>query len=124
MTKVKSYYPKDPNAEREAAQYERPIASREYILEIVRAHRGPCTRERLIHELGFTDEIDIEALRRRLNAMVRDGQLVLNRREGYLAVNERDLVRGRIIAHPDGFGFLHPDEAGDDLFVSPKQMRA
>lgn len=114
----------DPFFDREAARYEQPIASREYLLRVIEEHEGPCTLERLIDLLNLDQPESQEALRRRLKAMVRDGQLVLNRKEGYLPVNERDLVRGRIIAHPDGFGFLHPDEGGDDLFIPPKQMRA
>ena len=39
-----------------------------------------------------------------------------------------DLVRGRVIAHRDGYGFLSPEEAsddsGDDFFLSPREMRA
>ncbi len=64
-----------------------------------------------------------EGVSRRLSAMVRDGQLVQNRRGGYLPVDEKHLIRGRVIAHADGFGFLVPDEGGDDLFLSAKQMR-
>jgi ribonuclease R len=115
---------KDPHAEREAQRYSKPIASREHILELVKQHKGPCTAERLTELLHLDDPESVDALRRRLIAMVRDGQLVLNRREGYLPVNERDLVRGRVIAHADGFGFLHPDEGGEDLFIPAQQMRA
>ncbi|HHO58871.1 MAG TPA: VacB/RNase II family 3'-5' exoribonuclease, partial [Thiotrichales bacterium] len=64
-----------------------------------------------------------EGVSRRLGAMVRDGQLVRNRRGGFLPVDEKHLIKGHVIAHPDGFGFLVPDEGGDDLFLSGKQMR-
>ncbi|HEX7027726.1 MAG TPA: ribonuclease R, partial [Gammaproteobacteria bacterium] len=124
MTKKHLIPSEDPFYDREAARYEQPIASREYLLRVIESHQGPCTLERLIELLNIGQLESQEALRRRLNAMVRDGQLVLNRKEGYLPVNERDLVRGRVIAHPDGFGFLHPDDGGDDLFIPPKQMRA
>jgi ribonuclease R len=56
--------------------------------------------------------------------MVRDGQLLRNRREAFCLVNKRDLVAGRVIGHPDGFGFLKPDDGGDDLYLYPKEMRA
>jgi ribonuclease R len=55
--------------------------------------------------------------------MVRDGQLVRNRRDAYCLVNKRDLIAGRVIGHPDGFGFVKPDEGGDDLYLYPKEMR-
>ncbi len=120
----KNKHIEDPHAEREAQRYSNPIPSREYILDAVRNHKGPCTFERLLELLGLNTPEQRDALERRLSAMVRDGQLLLNRRDGYVPVNERDLVRGRVIAHPDGFGFLRPDEGGEDLFIPAKQMRA
>jgi ribonuclease R len=112
----------DPQAEREAGTYTNPIASRELILQVIH-QEGAMTYERLVESLKLVTEEQLEALRRRLNAMVRDGQLIRNRREGYIPVDEADLVRGRVIAHPDGFGFLVPDEGGDDVFLHGKQMR-
>jgi ribonuclease R len=37
--------------------------------------------------------------------------------------SSEEIIEGRVIAHRDGFGFLHPDEGGDDLHLSPMQMR-
>src|SRR5207247_745176 len=34
-----------------------------------------------------------------------------------------ELIAGRVIGHKDGFGFVEPDTGGDDLFLSPRQMR-
>jgi ribonuclease R len=114
--------PRDPYFEREARKYERPIPSREYILEFLKRHRTPVNAERLAELIGLHDADDAESLRRRLLAMERDGQVVRNRRSDYVLVDERDLVRGRVIGHPDGFGFLTLDEGGDDVFLSPHEM--
>ena len=113
----------DPHRQREAKKYENPIPSREYILETLTQHGAPMGFQEAADALGLKDEEDLTALERRLGAMVRDGQLVRNRREAYCLVNKRDLVAGRIIAHPDGFGFVKPDEGGDDLYLYPKEMR-
>lgn len=75
-------------------------------------------------QLGIGDEEQLEALRRRLRAMERDGQMVRNRKDNYCLVNKRDLIVGRVIGHPDGFGFLKPDDGGDDLYLSFKEMRS
>jgi ribonuclease R len=115
---------RDPFAEREAAKYERPIPSREYLMEFLAEQGRPLSIEQIAPLLDLQEEQDRESLRRRLNAMERDGQLIRNRRNAYLLVDKSDLVRGRVIGHPDGFGFLVPDEGGDDLFLSPRQMRS
>ncbi|HGG59805.1 MAG TPA: ribonuclease R [Gammaproteobacteria bacterium] len=114
----------DPYREREREKYDNPVASRELILEILKESRGPMSRKALAKKLKYDDEARLEGLRRRLRAMERDGQLVRNRRNAYLPITEAELIRGRVTAHPDGFGFLIPDEGGEDLFLSPKQMRS
>lgn len=114
----------DPYAEREAAKYENPIPSRELILELL-AHAGkPLSRDQISQEFQLESPDQLEALRRRLRAMERDGQLLFNRRQKYCRVNSKDLIAGRIIGHSDGFGFLKPDDGSDDLFLSPREMRS
>lgn len=114
----------DPHRIREAKKYENPIPSREFIMQTLEEHGAPMWRTELAEALGLKSEESEEALRRRLNAMERDGQLVRNRRGAFCLVNKRDLIAGRIIAHPDGFGFLHPDDGDKDLFLTPRQMRS
>ncbi len=113
----------DPFAEREAERYDNPIPSREHIMTLLDEEGAPLTLDAIAQHLELSDPRDLEALRRRLRAMERDGQLIRNRRGGYGLVSRMDLVRGRVLGHPDGFGFLVPDEGGGDLFVSPKEMR-
>lgn len=112
---------KDPEAKLEANRYDNPVASRTLILKTITT-AGMMTQSSVFKELQVRPDQE-EGVSRRLSAMVRDGQLVQNRRGGYLPVDEKHLIRGRVIAHADGFGFLVPDEGGDDLFLSGKQMR-
>jgi len=113
----------DPHAQREAQKYDNPIQSREYILQHLKERGAPATHETLCKELGQTSAEGIEALRRRLIAMCRDGQLICNRRDAFLPIEEADLVTGRVVGHRDGFGFLIPDDGGSDLFLTARQMR-
>ncbi len=115
---------KDPYFEREAKKYDKPIPSRELILQLIKDIGKPLRRQQIAQQFGLESDEDLEALRRRLRAMERDGQLVFNRRQKYCLVNNRDLIAGRVIAHPDGFGFLKPDDGSDDLFLSPREMRS
>ncbi len=113
----------DPYAKREAEKYEHPVPSREFILQTLTEADRLLTRQQIAEHFGLSSEDELEGLRRRLRAMERDGQLICNRRGGYGVVKKMDLIRGRVIGHPDGFGFLVPDEGGDDLFISAKRMR-
>lgn len=121
--KAREFKFKDPFAEREAEKYERPIPSRELVLQVMKQKGVPLRLEEIARLLGVEHEDDLESLRRRLNAMERDGQLLRNRRDCYCYINHKDLIAGRVIGHPDGFGFLRPDDGSDDLFISPKEMR-
>jgi ribonuclease R len=113
---------KDPYAQREAEKYENPIPSRELILSALDHAGKPMSRIDIAQTFKLDNEEGLEALRRRLRAMERDGQLLFNRSQQYCLVNNKDLIVGRIIGHPDGFGFVRPDDGSDDLYLSPREM--
>ena len=112
----------DPHQAREAQNYANPVPSREFILDVLNDHGSPLPFDNLVKILPIEPEQQT-ALSYRVKAMVRDGQLVRNRRGGLCVVNQKDLITGRVIGHADGFGFLKPDESGDDLFLGPREMR-
>ena len=107
----------DPFLEREAEKYESPIPSREYILAHIAKRDTPISREELAADLQLTGEDALEALRRRLRAMERDGQLIFTRRQCYALPEKLDLLRGTVIGHRDGFGFLRVEGRKDDLYL-------
>ncbi|WP_168188935.1 ribonuclease R [Thiomicrorhabdus sediminis] len=114
----------DPHAAREADKYDNPIPSREFILEQLEEAQKPLRQFQVAQLLDVSedDEERFEALSRRLKAMVRDGQLIRNRRGAFGLLKKMDLIKGRVLGHPDGYGFLVPDSDGKDLFLSEKEM--
>jgi ribonuclease R len=114
---------KDPFAQREAQKYANPIPSRELILQLIEQEGQPLNRQQIAEKLTVETEEHLEALRRRLRAMERDGQLLFNRKQRYCLIDSKDLIAGRIIGHADGFGFIKPDDGSDDLFLSPREMK-
>ena len=114
----------DPFAMREAGKYEKPIPSREFIIDYLSESVGPLTHKEICVALNLEDEEQIEALRRRLRAMERDGQVARNRRDGYGTLDKLNLVKGRVIGHPEGYGFVKPAQGdGEDIYLSSTQMR-
>ncbi len=76
----------DPFFSREAEKYTNPIASREHILALLSEHKTPLLRKKIEKKLGIESEEAEEGLRRRLKAMIRDGQ-VLKTRSGYITLD-------------------------------------
>jgi ribonuclease R len=111
----------DPHFEREQAKYENPIPSRELILELLTDVGVPMSAEQIGEKLEIADT-EQDGFIRRLNAMERDGQVMRNRKGDICLIGKLDLITGKVQGHPDGFGFLVPDNGSDDLFLGPKEM--
>ncbi len=115
---------KDPFLKREKQRYEHPLPSREWIIELLEQKGVPSKIEVLARELAITEE-EYEFFERRLKAMARDGQVLINRRGAVCAADKLDLVKCRVEAHKDGFGFavpLTPTKDGDFVLYE-RQMR-
>ena len=112
----------DPQAAREAERYENPIPSREAILELLAAADKPLDHSDIAKELHLDEIEQVEALQKRLRAMERDGQLMVNRRGSYGLVDKMNLLHCRVQGHRDGYGFAMPLGEGDDIYLSARQM--
>lgn len=114
---------KDPFYKREKEKYQIPIPSREFILQILNEYGRPISLNRLHTMLEIENE-EQEALNFRLKAMMRDGQLMQDRRGRFCLLKKINLRRGTIQGHPDGYGFFIPEDGSDDLMLSPREMQA
>jgi ribonuclease R len=113
----------DPHAAREAARYDNPIPSREVILDLFNAADSPLDQEGIARRLSLAEPEQLDALRKRLRAMERDGQLMVNRRGDYGLVDKMHLLRCRVQGHRDGYGFAIPvEKGGEDVYLSARQM--
>lgn len=115
---------KDPYYQRESEKYADPIPSREYIIQVLEEYGKPMSRSKLIDKLRLTQEAKQETLGFRLKAMLRDGQIMQDRRGRFCLMQKINLRRGSVQGHPDGYGFFIPDEGGEDMVLSAKEMRA
>ncbi len=116
---------KDPFAKREALQYESPLPSRELILQVLAEQGIPLSVEQLSKLLDIGND-EQEIFSKRLNAMERDGQIMRNRKGALCLADKIEAIPGVVQGHPDGFGFLIPDDKtkySEDLFLSNKEMQ-
>ena len=121
MKKKNNLRLQDPFLEREREQYEHPLPSREFILQILTGQGAPVSDEELL-QLLHIEAHEEELFARRLRAMERDGQVMRNRKHDICVMEKLDLVKGKVQGHPDGFGFLIPEDGSPDMFLSEKEM--
>jgi ribonuclease R len=119
--KNKSLRQEDPQKEREAMFYEKPLPSRELILKVMADQGVPLSITKLNELLEIASD-ESEAFNKRIRAMERQGQIMRNRKDDFCISEKLNLIPGRIQGHADGFGFLIPDQGGDDIFLSSREM--
>lgn len=116
---------KDPYLQRERDKYNNhPLPSREWIIQLLEDVGVPQKIPALAEKLSILDE-EYEFFERRLKAMARDGQILINRRNLVCVAEKLDIVKCRVEAHKDGFGFAVPltPNADGDLVLYERQMR-
>ncbi len=111
----------DPFFERESVRYDYPLPSREYVSQILADEGRPLGFAELTELLDIADS-ERDMFQRRLGAMEREGQLLRNRKGAYILPERASLTAGRIQGHPDGYGFLVPDDGSADIFLDQHQM--
>ncbi|BCZ95835.1 Ribonuclease R [Legionella pneumophila] len=93
-------------------------------MEILDEYGRPMSRSKLFDKLDLSSESQQESLGFRLKAMLRDGQIMQDRRGRFCLLQKINLLRGTVQGHPDGFGFFIPDDGSEDMVLSAKEMRA
>ncbi|CAA0082467.1 Ribonuclease R [Zhongshania aliphaticivorans] len=113
----------DPHAEREASRYENPVPSREFILEQLKDVDNGLSLSQLRRQLEVEGEDQEEGLRRRVKAMLRDGQIIEGRRGRLRAISSGDAMQGTVQGHRDGYGFVIIDGESEDVYLANRQMQ-
>ncbi len=92
------------------------------ILDALERAGSPLTPDELAKRLRIhaSERREFDAA---LATLERTGALVQNRAGSLLVAKRISLVAGRIEGHPDGHGFLIPDDGGASVLVPPAEMR-
>jgi len=114
----------DPYQKREASKYKNPIPSREYISSWLQKCQDLISQKNLEKKFGINNQEEKKALRRRLRAMERDGQVIYTKNHCYIAPESLKVIKGKVIGHRDGYGFLRTETLKDDLWLSSEQMKS
>ena len=85
----------------------------------------PLTVQEIEEQFGFEDAEEFKELVKTLVKLEEKGLLVRSRANRYGVPERMNLMRGKFIGHPKGFGFVAPEEAGmDDIFIPPTEVNS
>ena len=115
---------KDPFLQRERQKYEHPLPSREWIIRLLDDAGVPQKISALAEQLSISDE-EFEFFERRIKAMARDGQVLINRRNLVCVADKLEIVKCRVEVHKDDLGFAVPltNDGGGDFVLYERQLR-
>ncbi len=82
----------------------------------------PLTFVELNRVLGITRK-DRAEFKYVVDEMVAAGDLIKTSGHSYALPTRLDLVIGRLSCHRDGYGFVTPEEGGDDIFIPARYLR-
>ena len=115
----------DPHLEREKLKYSNPLPSREFVLQILAEQGIPLFPDELARMLSIKRAESVY-FERRLRAMERDGEIIINRKGAVCVAQKLDLIKCKVSGHRDGYGFAIPDEGegqGGDIFLPEREMK-
>lgn len=83
----------------------------------------PMTVSEIEEVFELSEAEEFKELVKTLVKMEAQGLIVRSRSNRYGLPERMNLLRGRFIGHPKGFGFVTPDEEGmDDIFIAPHEI--
>lgn len=87
------------------------------------ASPGPLTLRELVHAFGVP-RAERDGFKRVVKSLVSEGLLIKTRGGRFGLPSRMNLVTGELICHPDGFGFVVPEEGREegDIFIGSRKL--
>ena len=95
----------------------------EALLAALREMQAPAEPAELREILRVRGKAAVRAFEMLLAELEREGRVLRDRKGRVLLPRGIDAVTGTVRGHPDGHGFVVPQEGGAELFLPPSEMR-
>ncbi|OGP24489.1 MAG: ribonuclease R [Deltaproteobacteria bacterium GWB2_55_19] len=82
---------------------------------------GPQSFKDLVRSFEIGKE-DRDRFKKVVKVMVAEGALIKTRGGRFGLPSKMNLTTGRLSCHPDGFGFVKPEEGGADVYVNARRL--
>ncbi|MEI7818279.1 MAG: ribonuclease R, partial [Desulfuromonadales bacterium] len=96
--------------------------TKKLILEYFKRHDGSAVFTSLEREFGGR-QVKRE-LKNLLDDLIEEGDVTRIKGNNYSLPGKTRTIRGRISVHRDGYGFVTPEDGGEDIFIPSKFLRS
>jgi ribonuclease R len=100
-----------------------PVPSRLLLIELLSELGQPVTFQAICRHFGLDQKDAKQALSSRMDRLQNQGVVIIDRKGRYALPDKMGAFTGRVIGHANGYGFVRPDQGGDDLYLHHRQMR-
>jgi len=114
---------KDQQSARADIHYEAEIPSREALTRFLERASSPASLREIATRFDLVDKPALIGLRRRLQAMAREGQVLHTRGNRFGIAVRMELIAGRVLGHPDGFAFVRRDDGEPDIYLAYREAQ-
>ena len=116
--------PKKSRKPQKSKPYKHPIPGPNELIDFLTETGKPLKADAILKAFDLKGQRMRSLLVEKLNAMVRAGQIIENRRGEFCLTAKLDLVTGTVSGHRDGFGFVVRDDGeSEDVYLSAREMR-
>ncbi|OYQ81709.1 ribonuclease R [Ignatzschineria sp. F8392] len=115
------YYENDAEYAAQKEQYGRAIPSRSFILELLQNHPN-LDFDEIARTFKLRKNWEIDALESRINAMIRQGTLYIDKADKLQIIDNSQRFIGIVSGHAEGYGYLDL-EGGGSFYIPPHEMK-
>ncbi|AWH90261.1 ribonuclease R [Buchnera aphidicola (Melanaphis sacchari)] len=105
-------------------KYKNSVPSRKYILLLLKKYNNLISKKILEKKLHINCRKEKQILRQRLKRMEKDNQIIYTSNRRYISLENLNLVKGKVIGHRDGYGFLRTETLKEDVWISKDEMKS
>ena len=107
-----------------SARYRHPVPDRGELLQHQERAGRPLSAASIARAFELRAAKQRQQLDAQLGKMAASGQLLKNRQGDYCLPAKLELTVGTVVGHPDGYGFITPEEGGERASLSAKDMQS